>query len=1280
MSLYYGLNKMNGGIHLDQLKIKKMAKPQQNVIVRLKSDNIIIDRRDTIKINRQLVMDKINKHLNIRVVEKKQNLDEQMDNIPFNEFKIPIIENISHDVFEPEKPSAKLEKKITIEDEKEDILKTLEEEIKELPEELTEELPEELPEELTVELPEELPEKLLEKIPEEQKEKIKKKPKKIKIVDKIPIKIIEKEEETEEKQEIEKEDAKKRTTRKIYEKTDDLNDLKDVKINRKLLLNRLPKKEKFIVKTSDYYMNNRKIYIQKIAELFRPYKKEILESSEKASCDTTGSKIDFKLLFHQKVVRDYLNLYTPYRGLLLYHMLGSGKTCSSIAIAEGMKSERKIVLMTPASLKMNFFSELKKCGDVMYKKNQYWEFISIEGNPDYVNILSRVLQISEDVIRKKKGAWLVDVTKKEPNFSVLDASKQKEIDEQLDLMIRAKYLDINYNGINMNKLKELTDDFTKNPFDNTTILIDEAHNFVSRIVNKIKNPKSLSYMLYQYLMRASNAKIVLISGTPIINYPNELAIMFNILRGYIKKWTFQLAIKNSAPSGFKVNKDEIMKMFEKEGLKTYDYLEYSGNKLSITRNPYGFINTKKKLNEKKKGGESGGFFSSLFGGKKANKTKKEIKIKTKKNVTKKNIEIKDHYKIHNSMIQLLPKEEEDIELESTIEYNDRIVHDLHKGGDDSVFESYNGVTLDETGNISDEDFIKEVKRILAKNYMEIVNAGTIYEELKALPDDSESFLNLFVDQENTKMKNENVFKKRILGLSSYFRSAEEKLLPSFVKNEKGENYHIISVEMSEYQFSVYEKIRKEEADDEKRKTQKKQKMAKKGEDIYNISSTYRIFSRAACNFAFPDPPGRPMPNFGKETGIEMDENVVDALSPELLPAVNEYITEEDVEEIQKSKEEPVDYMNRIKKALEMIKYDKSKTPDEQYLTANNLGKYSNKFLKILENIKDKDNTGLHLLYSQFRTIEGIGILKLVLEANGFSEFKIKKNDSNNTWTIVENEDDIGKPKFVLYTGTETPEEKEIIRNIYNSSWELVPISITSKLSEKSSNNFYGEIIKVLMITASGAEGINLKNTRFVHIVEPYWHQVRIDQVIGRARRICSHQDLPEELRTVKVFLYISIFTNDQMKNKKNIELMNRDVSRITGKPNTTDESLLDTAIIKTKINNELLDAIKETSIDCNLYSSTNKEENLVCYGFGKVISNQFASYPTLEQDMGELQDINIRKQKIALKLTKEIDGVKYLYDPKTFDVYDSDAYNENEELIVIGKIVKKGKGFIIEKI
>jgi hypothetical protein len=361
-----------------------------------------------------------------------------------------------------------------------------------------------------------------------------------------------------------------------------------------------------------------------------------------------------------------------------------------------------------------------------------------------------------------------------------------------------------------------------------------------------------------------------------------------------------------------------------------------------------------------------------------------------------------------------------------------------------------------------------------------------------------------------------------------------------------------------------------------------------------------------------------------------------------------------------------------------------KSPEEQYLSEEKLEIYSPKFLKIIQNILDDANRGLHLVYSQFRTIEGIGILRLALKANGFAEMRLKKMDSTGMWELDETEEDAGKPRFALHTGTESPEEKEIIRNIYNNNWEIVPTNITTRLREIADNNHYGEVLKVLMITASSSEGINLKNTRFVHLVEPYWHRVRIEQAIGRARRICSHQDLPEEDRTVQAFLYITVFSEDQKTNKKNIEMMGRDISRIDGRPVTTDEALFDTSTIKHNINKVLLDSVKETAIDCSVYNTTtNADEGLVCYGFGKVESNSFASYPEIEKDMGETMDVNIRKEKLKLKMTKPIDGVVYVYDPKTLEVFDKESYEQalqgTGELAKIGMFVKSGRGYVLRK-
>ena len=1061
-------------------------------------------------------------------------------------------------------------------------------------------------------------------------------------------------------------------------------EIKNFKMGTHTIQQRLPKPEKIIMKTSSFYMNNRRIFIQKLREMFKDYTKELDSTKESISCSKSNNS-ESGLMTHQKIVRDYLNLYTPYRGLLLYFGLGAGKTAASIAIAEGMKSGKSIVVMTPASLKMNFFSELKKYGDPIYKKNQYWEFISTEGKPEYIDILENVLSIPREVFEKNRGAWMVDVTKAS-NFADLSSSDQENIDEQLNLMIRNKYIDINYNGLTKNKMDALTEDGKVNPFDNKVVIIDEAHNFVSRIVNKIKKPASISFKLYDYLMKATNARVVLLTGTPIINYPNEIGILFNILRGSIKTWSFPITVK----SGGKVNKEEILKMFDEEKFKNYDYVDYTDNKVIITRNPFGFVNTKKRGSYKKTGGSMATMMTSLFGGKEKedkeeNKEKRSTKkIKERKNVTKKHKKNKDEeepFTIEKGVIKINYRPEEEIEDDAKVDVLDRVAPEYHKGGD-KEFEKYNGVKLDETGNMSDDDFVKEVKRILNKNKLEVIGGLIEVKHHKSLPDDAETFLSTFVDIETGEMKNENTFKKRILGLTSYFRSAQEKLLPSFVKTSDNKTIHVVPVEMSEHQFSSYLKIRKTEIDQEKETRKNAKKKVKKGddEDIYKISSTYRIFSRAACNFTFPNSVERPLPD--KPTR-ELNEDEIDAVSKELLLENDPYMDEEDVEKV--AEVETTNYKKRIDTALSMLAFDPNKSEDEeQFLSKEGLKKYSPKFLKLLENIQNEENKGLHLIYSQFRTIEGIGILKLILEANGYAEFKIKKDVSSDKWEIIEKEDVDGKPRFVLYTGTETADEKEIIRNIYNSAWNLVPPEIVDKIKEKSSNNFYGEIIKLFLITSSGAEGINLKNTRFVHIVEPYWHSVRIDQVIGRARRICSHEDLPEELRTVEIFLYLSVFTEKQKTDKNSIEIMIHDISKMDQKSITTDQSLYEIAQIKDNINQKILKSIKETSIDCNVYNTKKSkgkdDEQLICYGsnFGKLESNDFISYPTLEKDMSEKEELNIVQQKIKLKDTKEINGVKYKVDPATNFLYDKELFDSNKQLVKVGELKKVGTKLLVE--
>lgn len=231
----------------------------------------------------------------------------------------------------------------------------------------------------------------------------------------------------------------------------------------------------------------------------------------------------------------------------------------------------------------------------------------------------------------------------------------------------------------------------------------------------MKDPDSLSMNLYNYLLAAENCRIIFLSGTPIINYPNELGILFNILRGFIKTWNIPLNIRTAR----KINKDEMMNIFK--DLQVLDYLDYkpATKILTITKNPFGFINVDK----------------------------------------------------------------------------------------DGIYKGVSNFKVGSRGEVSDADFIRFVTSILNKNEIDVISSSIRVENFKALPDTLDSFKNYFINPSNNELTNENLFKRRILGLTSHFRSATEKLMPDFNKDV---DLRVLKIPMSDYQFGVYEQARIEE--------------------------------------------------------------------------------------------------------------------------------------------------------------------------------------------------------------------------------------------------------------------------------------------------------------------------------------------------------------------------------------------------------------------------------------------------------------------------------------
>ena len=1025
---------------------------------------------------------------------------------------------------------------------------------------------------------------------------------------------------------------------------------------------------------SEYYLNNREKFVEFINKLFQKnYRAEILDESRVVSCEDRRSAEEFGLLTHQKIVKDYLNMYSPYRGLLLYHGLGSGKTCSSIAIAEGLKSSKHVFVMTPAFLRTNYMQELKKCGDDVYKRPRHWKFMDAVENPELIPSLAETLAIPSDYVKKHGGAWLVD-PEKPSNYGELSPKEQGEVDAQLNEMIQQKYTFISYNGVRENRINELSLGYTVNPFDNSVVIIDEAHNFVSRIVNHLKKmpddteksgkgtkakaattlikPEDvpIALNLYRFLLDAVNVKVVLLSGTPIINYPNEIGVLFNILRGYIKTWTFQL----SSAQG--LTEVRLHQLFQSADIM--DYMKYSAadRTLTVTRNPYGFVNMYKVLS--------------------------------------------------NAPVKA------------------------------QIDKLYGGVTfdVDEHGALNDDDFIKLVTAVLATEGIKATKSSANPVAHKALPDTFDGFEKYFIDADTAELKNMDVFKRRILGLTSYYRSAQEQLLPRY---DVANDFEVVRVPMSNYQLSVYQQERlleiNKDRESKKRTTlgpgRKPVTGAKKPltmKDLYaEPSSSYRIFSRAACNFVFPREIGRPKP-FTSASAAEahvtedMDEDIIDAGTIAKNP---EGVDEAIMVQKKTTTEAYKQYEVRIKEVLDLMKRN-----EEEYFNPRALAIYSPKFLKLLQNLQDPKHVGLNLVYSQFRTLEGIGLLKMAMEANDYAQFRIKHNATTQQWTLDDRPEDAGKRRFALYTGTESAEEKEIVRCIFNSEWDQVPSSIRDGLLRISGNNFYGEVINTLMISASGAEGINLRNVRYVHIVEPYWHPVRIEQVVGRARRICSHQDLPAELRTVNVFLYLMVYSEAQLKPlskdekaaadreealltssdpidvsnaalkyiRVSRELRESDTSSKTDEPITTDQSLYEIAKTKEEINSNILRCVKETAIDCAIHAKAGSKETLKCFTFDNP-DNKFAYTPNIHDEVvateehgnaaktakatkatkakaTEAEAVPLNKEMRKIKI-KEIthEGVKYGIDIDTNDVYDYENLKIGNRVLV-GKFVELAPG------
>ena len=862
-----------------------------------------------------------------------------------------------------------------------------------------------------------------------------------------------------------------------------------------------------------YVLPNRKAFADFITRTFLKYRKSPREPQD---ADDKDEDLCLKqsnareLLHYQKLIRDYMLIETPYRGILLYHGLGSGKTCSSISVAESLLTTLKVIVMTPASLRANYIGELRKCGDPVYAYENHWRQQQLN---EETRAQAKTMGISDGFL-DRNNRFFSTVPNENPNFADLPKTEQDVIRAQIEDILTQRYTFINYNGLTRAAVKEMIED-KPNPFEDKVVIVDEIHNFISRIADK----EGVVGPVYQALYHAKRCKIVALSGTPVINRPNEIAYLMNLLRGPIERIT----IPFKRIEGW--DEDKMTSVFRQQ--PEVDTIEFNSAKkvVMVTRNPPQFRSV----------------------------------------------------------------------------YNE-------KG--DRIAVQYKA---DMKWVATPADWINgwKTKVEVELSGAEIAMERVTTEEFECLPSPYGEFASMFLD--GLAIKNPLLFQRRIQGLVSYFKGADERMLPRRVDDDK----MLEKVPMSEEQFTHYLQQRWVEL---KMDSQK----GKKSMDE-NLGS-YRVLSRLACNYAVPAEL-----RVNADTEGESEDKVAD--KPEVLA--------------------------------------KLKANAGRYLSEKALETLSPKFLKVLKNIQERPEQN-QFVYSQYRELEGLGVFSAILEANGWQPYKLAKN--NGQW--VEGDMDAAKPAFTFYTGQESAEERELCRQIFNGKYESsFPASLKTSVEARGKKLL--SLLMASSSGAEGITLANVRHVHILepHWTPARHDQVvgRAIRICSHATLPVEERTVRVSFY-VSVFTDKQSKSNE-FPNITPIRRADTAMKRYEGGgPVETfmsaDEYLYEISFEKDQVNKKIGTLLKQSAVDCEIHRKLHAKETPVisCMRFDSTITGEDlafkASIKAEDLDSTYLRNME-RKQRRLQRVS--IKGILFLIDPLTTEVFDGVAFDDNHRLLPVGR-------------
>jgi hypothetical protein len=248
------------------------------------------------------------------------------------------------------------------------------------------------------------------------------------------------------------------------------------------------------------------------------------------------SKADYELQPHQAFVKNFMSFQTPYNSLLLYHGLGTGKTCSAIGVSEEMRDymkqmgiTKRIMVVASENVQDNFrvqlFDERK-----LKLVDGLWNIQACTGN----KLLKEINPMNMKGISKEKVISQIKTIINTyyiflgygqfANYIIKTMDRDEETLKQKqrnDDVNEKKVLKEDKIVLNKKIMKRL-----QNEFNGRLIIIDEIHNI--RKSDDNENKKVAIHLEY-LVQSAQNMRFLLLSATPMYNNYKEIIWLLNLM-------------------------------------------------------------------------------------------------------------------------------------------------------------------------------------------------------------------------------------------------------------------------------------------------------------------------------------------------------------------------------------------------------------------------------------------------------------------------------------------------------------------------------------------------------------------------------------------------------------------------------------------------------------------------------------------------------------------------------------------------------------------------------